>query len=320
MNTHYNARLTAWGRAELVRRVLVDEEPPSVVAAALLVTRQTVAKWVRRFVEEGWAGLVDRSSRPRRSPRATPSRLVQQIVRLRRQRLTGPEIAERLRVAPSTVGRVLQRLGMGRLKQPGSTGGPAYQRTVPGELLHLDTKALPRFRAIGHRIHGNRSKAGRARGLGHDHLHVAIDDATGIALIALAVVLFIIDVFAPSHGILTGGGIVAFFLGALMLFDRADPAFRLSLGYIIPGVLLTAAFFMFVVGKGLRAQSLPVRVGRETMIGQVVPALASISAAGGKVFIEGELWNAVSDEPVDKDAPVEVVAVEGLTLKVKRKV
>lgn len=181
MNTHYNARLTAWGRAELVRRVLVDEEPPSVVAAALLVTRQTVAKWVRRFVEEGWAGLVDRSSRPRRSPRATPSRLVQQIVRLRRQRLTGPEIAERLRVAPSTVGRVLQRLGMGRLKQPGSTGGPAYQRTVPGELLHLDTKALPRFRAIGHRIHGNRSKAGRARGLGHDHLHVAIDDATRIA-------------------------------------------------------------------------------------------------------------------------------------------
>ena len=144
-------------------------------------------------------------------------------------------------------------------------------------------------------------------------------NTAGLALIGLAVALFIIDVFAPTHGVLTGGGIVAFFLGALMLFNGADPSFRLSLGYIIPGVLLTTAFFLFIVGKGLRAQMLPVRAGRETMIGQTVPALAPISAAGGKVFIEGELWNAVSDEAVEKDTPVEVVAVEGLTLKVKRK-
>lgn len=185
MNTHYNARLTAWGRAELVRRVLVDQERPSVVAAALLVTRQTVDKWVRRFLTEGWPGLANRSSRPRTSPRATPPRVVRRIVRLRQQRLTGPEIADRLGLPPSTVGRVLQRLGMSRLKQPGSTGGPAYQRRVPGALLHVDTKALPRFRAVGHRIHGNRSKAGRAQGLGHDHLHVAIDDATRIAFAEL---------------------------------------------------------------------------------------------------------------------------------------
>jgi membrane-bound serine protease (ClpP class) len=144
-------------------------------------------------------------------------------------------------------------------------------------------------------------------------------NVAGLALIVLAVALFVIDVFAPTHGVLTGGGIIAFFLGALMLFNRADPSFRLSLGYIIPGVLMTAAFFLFVVGKGLRAQKLPVQAGRETMIGKVVPALAPISAAGGQVFIEGELWNAVSDEAVEKDAPVEVVAVEGLTLKVKRK-
>jgi len=144
-------------------------------------------------------------------------------------------------------------------------------------------------------------------------------NVAGLALIGLAVVLFLIDVFAPTHGVLTGGGIIAFFLGALMLFNRADPTFRLSLGYIIPGVLLTAAFFLFVVGKGLRAQKLPVQAGRETMIGQVVPALAPISATGGRIFIEGELWNAVSNEAIEKDAPVEVVAVEGLTLKVKRK-
>jgi membrane-bound serine protease (ClpP class) len=141
----------------------------------------------------------------------------------------------------------------------------------------------------------------------------------GLALIGLAVMLFIIDVFAPTHGVLTGGGIIAFFLGALMLFNRADPSFRLSLAYIIPGLALTVAFFLFVVGKGLRAQSLPVQAGRETMIGKTVPALAHIDVTGGKVFIEGELWNAVSDEPVEQDAPVEVVAVEGLTLKVKRK-
>jgi len=104
-----------------------------------------------------------------------------------------------------------------------------------------------------------------------------------------------------------------------MLFNRADPSFRLSLAYIIPGVVLTVLFFLFVVGKGLRAQSLPVSAGRETMIGKVVPALLPISATGGKVFIEGEIWNAVSDEAVEKDAPVEVVAVEGLTLRVKRK-
>jgi membrane-bound serine protease (ClpP class) len=144
-------------------------------------------------------------------------------------------------------------------------------------------------------------------------------NVAGLALIGLAIALFLIDVFAPTHGVLTGGGIVAFFLGALMLFNRSDPSFRLSLGYILPGVVLTAAFFIFVVGKGLRAQRLPVRVGRETMVGKVVPALAPIGRAAGKVFIEGELWNAVSDEAIEKDAPVEVVAVDGLTLRVKRK-
>lgn len=139
----------------------------------------------------------------------------------------------------------------------------------------------------------------------------------GLALIGLAAVLFIIDVFAPTHGVLTFGGIVSFFLGALMLFNRAEPAFQLSLPYIIWATLLTAAFFIFVVGAGLRAQRLPVRAGRETMLGKIVPALERIDASGGKVFIEGELWNAVSEVAVEKNQPVEIVTVEGLTLKVK---
>ncbi|HOX56683.1 MAG TPA: nodulation protein NfeD [Candidatus Paceibacterota bacterium] len=141
----------------------------------------------------------------------------------------------------------------------------------------------------------------------------------GMALIGLAVVLFILDIFAPTHGVLTFGGIVAFFLGALMLFNRADPAFRISLAYIIPATLVTAAFFVFVVGAGLRAQFFPVRVGREALAGKTVPALARIDASGGKVFVEGEYWNAASETPIEAGHPVEIVAVNGLILKVKPK-
>jgi membrane-bound serine protease (ClpP class) len=141
----------------------------------------------------------------------------------------------------------------------------------------------------------------------------------GFALIALAIVLFIADVFTPTHGVLTFGGIVAFFLGALMLFNRADPGFRLSLAYIIPATVLTASFFIFVVAAGLRAQLLPVRVGRETMMGKIVPAENRIDDRGGRIFVEGEYWNAVSDAPIEKGQLVEIVGIDGLTLKVKPK-
>jgi len=142
-------------------------------------------------------------------------------------------------------------------------------------------------------------------------------NVAGLALIGLAVVLFIADALAPTHGVLTFGGAAAFFLGTLMLFNRADPGFRLSLAYIIPATLLTAAFFVFVVGAGLRAQWLPVRAGSETMLGKTVPAVTRIDPRGGKVFIEGEYWNAVSDRPIEPGQRVEVVSLDGLTLKVK---
>ena len=139
----------------------------------------------------------------------------------------------------------------------------------------------------------------------------------GVALMLLAAALFIIDVFAPTHGVLTVGGIVSFFLGALMLFNRAEPGFRLSLSLIIPATVVTALFFIFIVGAGLKAQFLPVRAGRETMLGKVVTALAPIDPAGGSVFIEGELWRAVSETRIEEGKPVEVVGIEGLTLTVK---
>jgi membrane-bound serine protease (ClpP class) len=141
----------------------------------------------------------------------------------------------------------------------------------------------------------------------------------GLALIGLAVILFVVDLFAPTHGVLTFGGIVAFFLGALMLFNHADPTFRLSLAYIIPATVVTALFFLFVVGKGLRAQSLPVRTGKEAMLGKSTPALGHIDAQGGKVFFEGAYWNAVSDTPIEPGQSVQIVDISGLTLKVKPK-
>jgi membrane-bound serine protease (ClpP class) len=144
-------------------------------------------------------------------------------------------------------------------------------------------------------------------------------NVAGLVLIALAVALFVTDIFTPTHGVLTAGGIVAFFLGALMLFSHAGPGFGLRLGWIIPATLLTAAFFVFVVGAGLRAQRLPVRAGEETMLGQTVNAQSRIDAAGGRVFIEGESWSAVSETPVDAGQPVEVIGIAGLTLKVKPK-
>lgn len=139
----------------------------------------------------------------------------------------------------------------------------------------------------------------------------------GVALLVLAVGLFIADIYAPTHGVLTFGGIASFFLGALMLFDRGNPAYRLSLALIIPATVVTALFFLVVVGAGLRAQLLPVRAGRETMLGRVILASGRIDAAGGRVFVEGESWNAVSETLVEKDQPVEIIGFEGLTLKVK---
>ena len=144
-------------------------------------------------------------------------------------------------------------------------------------------------------------------------------NVTGLALIALALMLFIFDVYAPTHGVLTVGGIISFLIGSLMLFNRADPLFRLSLSYIIPATLVTALFFVFLIGKGLRAQLLPIKAGAETLIGKTVTALTAIDSHGGRTFVEGEYWNAVSDTPIEKDEAVEIAAVQGLTLKVKTK-
>lgn len=145
-------------------------------------------------------------------------------------------------------------------------------------------------------------------------------NAAGAALIVLAVALFIIDIFAPTHGVLTGGGIIAFFLGVLMLFNHEPAGYHLPMTWVISTTLVTAAFFVFFVSKGIRAQFLPKRAGMEMMIGKTVNALSRIDSTGGKVFLEGENWNAASETPIEIGQPVEIVGIEGLTLKVQPKI
>jgi membrane-bound serine protease (ClpP class) len=144
-------------------------------------------------------------------------------------------------------------------------------------------------------------------------------NVAGLLLIGLAFVLFLIDLFAPTHGVLTGGGILAFIVGSLMLFDRRDPLFRLSLWYILPSAGLLVLFFLFVVGKSVQSQRLPVKSGRETLLGKEVSALTQINANEGKVFVEGAYWNARSATPVNQGETVQIIGIEGLTLKVTPK-
>jgi len=180
VNVHKNAKLTPAGRALLVDRVLKRGRPVRAVGREMGVSAKTVLKWVDRYEAEGEAGLVDRTSRPRRSPRRLARRMVRLIERLRRRRWTGRKIARALRLAVSTVSLWLRRLGLGRLKalEP-KPEVVRYERERPGELLHLDTKKLGRIRGVGHRIHGDRTK--RSRGVGWEYLHVCVDDASRVA-------------------------------------------------------------------------------------------------------------------------------------------
>ena len=186
MNVHKNARLTPHSRAELVRRVLIESQPPMSVATDMGVSAHTVRKWVARHQAEGEAGLRDRSSRPHRLRCPTPEPVVQQIETLRRQRLPGKQIANIVRVSAATVSRVLQRLGISKMKalEPAEPVR-RYQREHPGELLHIDIKKLGRFHRVGHRITGDRTgqstKRSYGQGAGWEYVHVCIDDASRVA-------------------------------------------------------------------------------------------------------------------------------------------
>ncbi len=139
----------------------------------------------------------------------------------------------------------------------------------------------------------------------------------GLALIIFAFVLFIVEVKAPTHGLLTTGGIIAMFLGSLLLISSTAPYFTISRELIAAVVGLTAAFFVFVVGAALRAQRRRVTTGREGLVGQVGVAKAAL-APSGPILVDGELWEATSlSGRIEPGQRVRVVEVDGLRLKVK---
>ncbi|HEX9940805.1 MAG TPA: nodulation protein NfeD [Thermoanaerobaculia bacterium] len=140
----------------------------------------------------------------------------------------------------------------------------------------------------------------------------------GLALIVLAIIFFILEIKITSYGMLTVAGVVSLVIGSLMLFKSPEPALRVSVELIA----MLSAFTLLVVGflafMALRAQREPVRTGIEGLVHEVGTARSPLNPRG-KVFIHGEIWDAIAEEPVAPGEPVEVVAVRNLTLAVRRR-
>ena len=196
MKVHANAPLGPKGREVMVRRVLEQGWSLTAAAEAAGVSDRTCRKWRDRYLAEGQAGLLDRSSAPVSIPHRTPDELVEVIVLLRKLRMTGAEIAFCLAMALSTVSAVLLRVGLGKLSRLEPPEPPnRYERRHPGELLHVDVKKLGRIPdgRAGHRVHGRRQwqrprvkrdAAGRDRKqTGWEFVHVCVDDATRLAYV-----------------------------------------------------------------------------------------------------------------------------------------
>ncbi|MBV9430021.1 MAG: IS481 family transposase [Bradyrhizobiaceae bacterium] len=178
MDVHQNARLAPKGREDMVRTVVDGGASLAAAARQFNTTPKTVRKWVRRFRAEGLGGLQDRSSRPHSMPSKTPISTCDAIEVMRRQRHTQAHIAAAFGVSPATVSRVLKPRGLSLLSalEPQPAPRPRYERATPGEIIHLDTKKLARFRKVGHRMTGDRTSHTNKRGVGWEFVHVAIDD------------------------------------------------------------------------------------------------------------------------------------------------
>jgi transposase InsO family protein len=182
MKLHANARTCPRSRRLAVERVEREGWTLTAAAEAAGVSVRTVSKWRRRYREEGEAGLVDRCSAPASVPSRTGEARVAVIAALRRLRMSGAEIAETLGMPLSTVSGILTRIGLGKLWRLEPLEPPnRYEKTRPGELVHVDVKKLGRIGRPGHRVHGDRRS--RSRGIGWEYVHVAIDDATRLAYV-----------------------------------------------------------------------------------------------------------------------------------------
>src|SRR3954447_9897813 len=187
MKLHRNAALSWQGRRALACHVVEEGWTLAAAAAAAGVSLRCARKWVCRYRAAGEAGLVDRSSAPGVVANRTCAERVAVIAKLRRLRMTAAEIAETLGMPLSTVSGILTRLGMGRLGRLGLEPALRYERSRPGELVHIDVKKLGRIAGAGHRVTGDRSSQNtrrqrRARGeLGWEFVHIAVDAHSRLA-------------------------------------------------------------------------------------------------------------------------------------------
>lgn len=173
MNSHKNARLTVEGRKLLIERISLMGLTPAAEAAG--VSLRTARKWLRRFQNDGLAGLADRSSRPSRTRSSLDETLLRSIEQLRRLRMPMRRIAELAGRSVSTISRWLARLGLSSLKALDPVRPVVrYEHSAPGEMLHMDTKKLGRIVRPSHRVTGDRRD--RVEGAGWEFAHVAIDD------------------------------------------------------------------------------------------------------------------------------------------------
>ncbi|WP_327283707.1 IS481 family transposase [Streptomyces sp. NBC_01205] len=182
---HRNAPLTETGRLRLARCVVEDGWPYRRAAERFQVSPTTAQRWADRYRAHGEAGMGDRSSRPRHSPRRTPSRTERRIIKIRLLRRWGPaRIAHLLGLVPSTVHRVLTRYHLARLSHLDRATGRVirrYERDKPGELVHVDIKKLGNIPdGGGHKALGR--PAGRKKsGAGYSYIHTAVDDHSRLA-------------------------------------------------------------------------------------------------------------------------------------------
>ena len=167
MDYHQNARLTVYSREQMARMVIEQRCPLKMAAKAFNVTPKTAAKWVRRYRQQGRAGLGDLSSRPHRSPRQTPSILLEKVLAFRRLRYNGWRIAHELKLSRATVSRILRRAGLNRLR---SLDPPPpvmrYEHPHPGDMIHFDIKCLARIVRPGSRVTGKLQQRARGAGCG----------------------------------------------------------------------------------------------------------------------------------------------------------
>lgn len=182
MNSHKNARLTFEGRKLFVERIAVMGLMPAASAAG--ISERTARKWLKRFAEQGLAGLYDRSSRPQTTRTTCDAALCRRIEQLRRSRMPMRSIARIVGRSVSTISRLLARLGLSSLKalEPANLA-VRYERQRPGELLHMDTKKLGRIVVTGHRATGD--PRDHTRGAGWEFAHVAIDDHSRVGFVQM---------------------------------------------------------------------------------------------------------------------------------------